>query len=378
MDPESRFAFQHQARLEAKKAFIHLDTSKRVQRALLRSAKPIPQTHSVGDVVCFRRDNQPGKTTWSPASRVIGHEGNENQNVWVLCENIPVLVSAQNIRPAGDAEALAHAILHGHSIIPEAIVRGQQEFEDATAVPAEDSTAPVEGSMSTSAHVAPSHEDDGPLPSILENEVFDEPEARRERSRSPVPERAAASSSRRVSVAEPDAERTPTRCSTRDTTDDLPMQIRDHFTRVRESETPGDDQAQASFAVRSRTKFIAFMVNRVLTKEQVEHQRELKDLPGNLDYRRESPTVQSYIDGSRQKEWKKYEDFQAAIPLKGKELSDLLEAGHVPIPSKWVDTIKNVHEKHKPDYVPEFKSRLVSCGNFEDAEGDVPTPLLPT
>ena len=54
--------------------------------------------------------------------------------------------------------------------------------------------------MSTSTHVAPSHEDDGPLPSILENEVFDEPEARRERSRSPVPERAAASSSRRVSL----------------------------------------------------------------------------------------------------------------------------------------------------------------------------------
>ena len=168
-------------------------------------------------------------------------------------------------------------------------------------------------------------------------------------------------------------ERTPTRRSTRDTTDDLPMQIRDHLTRVRESETPGDDQAQASFAVRSRTKLIAFMVNRVLMKEQVE--------PGNLDYRRESPAVQSYIDGSRQKEWKKYEDFQAAIPLKGKELSDLLEAGHVPIPSKWVDTIKNAQEKHKPDYVPEFKSRLVSCGNFEDVEGvrtDAPTSDIET
>ena len=200
VNPESRFAFQHQARLEAKKAFIHLDTSKRVQRALLRSATPVPQTYSVGDVVCFRRDNQPGKTTWSPASRVIRHEGDENQNVWVLCENILVLVSAQNIRPAGDAEALAHAILHGHSIIPEAIVRGQQDFEDATAVPAEDSTAPAEGSMSTATHVAPPQEDDGPLPSILENKVFDEPEARRERSRSPVPERAAASSSRRVIV----------------------------------------------------------------------------------------------------------------------------------------------------------------------------------
>ena len=77
----------------------------------------IPQRYSEGDVVCFRRDNQPGRTTWSPASRVIGHEGNENHNVWFLCENIPVLVSAQNIRAAGGVEALAHAILHGHSII---------------------------------------------------------------------------------------------------------------------------------------------------------------------------------------------------------------------------------------------------------------------
>ena len=84
---------------------------------------------------------------------------------------------------------------------------------------------------------------------------------------------------------------------------------------------------------------------RVLTKEQVEHQRELKDLPGNLDYRRESPTIQSHIDGSRQKEWKKYEDFQAAIPLEGKGLSDLLEAGHVPIPSKWVDTINYAYPR---------------------------------
>ena len=103
--------------------------------------------------------------------------------------------------------------------------------------------------------------------------MFHEPTARRERSRPPVPERAAASSSRRVSVAEPEADRTPTRRSTCDTTDDLPLQMREHFTRIRESETPGDDQAQASIAVRSRTKLIAFMVNRVLTKEHVEHQR---------------------------------------------------------------------------------------------------------
>ena len=47
VDPESRFAFQHQARFEAKKAFIHLDISKRVQHAIFRSATPIPPTYSV-------------------------------------------------------------------------------------------------------------------------------------------------------------------------------------------------------------------------------------------------------------------------------------------------------------------------------------------
>ena len=41
------------------------------------------------------------------ASRVIGFEGTHNESVWVLCQNVPVLVSAQNLRPAQDAEALA-------------------------------------------------------------------------------------------------------------------------------------------------------------------------------------------------------------------------------------------------------------------------------
>ena len=40
IDPESRFALQHQARAEAKKACVHMDTSKRVQRALKRELRP--------------------------------------------------------------------------------------------------------------------------------------------------------------------------------------------------------------------------------------------------------------------------------------------------------------------------------------------------
>ena len=55
---------------------VQLDTSKRVQRAMLKNASPIEMKYSVGDIVCFRKDNSTaGKTRWSVASRVIGHEG---------------------------------------------------------------------------------------------------------------------------------------------------------------------------------------------------------------------------------------------------------------------------------------------------------------
>ena len=68
-----------------------------------------------------------------------------------------------------------------------------------------------------------------PLPAPLENEEYHEP-ATRDFLGPPYA---------CVGVAEVDAERAPwRRPSTRDTTDDLPQQIRDHFTRVRAGEPP--------------------------------------------------------------------------------------------------------------------------------------------
>ena len=65
-NPESIFALQHTARQEAQKAFVHLDCSSRVSRALTRNASSLPREYAVGDLVTFRRDNQKGGTTWSP------------------------------------------------------------------------------------------------------------------------------------------------------------------------------------------------------------------------------------------------------------------------------------------------------------------------
>ena len=70
------------------------------------------------------------------------------------------------------------------------------------------------------------------------------------------------------------------------------------------------------------------------------------------------------------------EDFQAAIPLKGQPLQELLDAGHVPIPSKWVDTIKNYHERLKPDYDPEFKSTHVEILKIPQMSGQTLLPQI--
>ena len=377
IDPKSRFALQHQARAEAKKAFVHMDTSKRVQRALLRNAKPIPHEYAVGDIVTFHRD---GKTVWSPASRVIGREGSEGQDVWLLCENVPVLVSAQNLRPATDAEALAHQVLNEEPVIPDAIARGNQEFEDHRGAQPE---TPVEEPQ-----VEEEDPFDLPLASIMEEEEAPNEPVRMRTVRTDALDRAEGSERsvrpRHESRVEPEAERPPSRrASSYDITDDLPEQIRSQLADAHTAQFGDLSGTMTKKQCQTWTAFKAFMANRVLTKEQVEHQQreEYKRLPGILNYHTASPFIRRKIDQSRAKEWKKYEDFQAAIPIKGQDLLDWLTEGHIALPMKWVDTIKNIHEQHKPDFEPEFKSRLVGCGNFEDATGvrtDAPTSDLET
>ena len=107
-DPSSIFALQHLARIEAQKAFVHLNCSRRVQRALTRNATVFEHKFNIGDFVTFRRNNQRGGISWSPTCRVIGHEN--QKNIWLLCGNVPVLVVSHNIRIASPSEALAQSI----------------------------------------------------------------------------------------------------------------------------------------------------------------------------------------------------------------------------------------------------------------------------
>ena len=427
-DPDSIFALQHQARVEARKAFVHLDCSRRVQKALLRNAQPIPRDYAVGDLVCFRRDNQIGGTKWSPACRVIGKES--EKNVWLLCGNLPVLANAQNLRPASDAEALARSLLRGEMVeVPETVVGDQsqqQSFVDARRVVEETEGEESREKKSRRVETIPEGILEDPeegtweipddvlveLGILHQNELGEgnqEEEDQVEEEEDALAElhEAAASSDRvrrndtaepsrnvRPRTGEPEAERGESLPqSRRDSSlgpsqpqpwpranhlDDLPVQLRAHFERQAERNGRTEEGED-------RTAFVAFMADRFEVcnrKDEVPRDFSIpedgieKKVLRSINYERASAEVKAGLDKSRAAEWGKYETFNAAVPVTGEEKERLVAEGHSIIPSKWVDTNKNEHKEGQVGYEPKYKSRLVSCGNYEDSSGlrsDSPT-----
>ena len=129
---DSEFAQRHQMRMNAKRAMIHLDCSRRVRKALTRNAVAIREDYLPGDFVVYRRDMQTGGTKWSSVARVIGKENSES--VWVVHAGIPILCSAHSLRPASEEEVMSHCMLKGTPILPESLTegpRGKQGFIDA-------------------------------------------------------------------------------------------------------------------------------------------------------------------------------------------------------------------------------------------------------
>ena len=444
-DPDSIFALQQMARVEARKAFVHLDTSKRVQRAMLKNASPISMKYEVGDVVCYRRDNNTdGKVRWSVASRVIGHEG--ERDVWVLCRNVPVLVSVHNLRPANDAEALARSVLKGDPIVPSEIVEDGQKFIDARGPeqdpgteqpPSEDGYEPslapsmpaleeLEASpeQEASAGIPP----DEPVP-VEEDEEDENQEAEesfgvirplatrrsapagfsrsvRARTETTAEGGSSVANTQPASPAGGSQESQESRSastpapwpSLRDSLDDLPVPLRRHFEAQRAApySRPGDESAnvgivempdaksKALWSVQpmgTRKRFVTFMAQRFEETTAQEEGGEEKRVDKTLSYEHETLEMRELINEARKAEWGKYVRYSAAVPLAKEEAERLIREGHTVIPSKWVDVDKNAHKAHEEGYQPKVKSRLVSCGNFEDQGSlrtDAPTSDMET
>ena len=102
-----------------------------------------------------------------------------------------------------------------------------------------------------------------------------------------------------------------------------------------------------------------------------------KDGDKNLRYSSSSPEIQAGLRKSRVTEWQKWMQFNAGVVLSKAEVDELLAEGVTIQPMQWVETDKNAHLRRDGKHViPDLKSRLVGCGNFEETDGlrtDSPT-----
>ena len=62
--------------------------------------------------------------------------------------------------------------------------------------------------------------------------------------------------------------------------------------------------------------------------------------------------------------------FRAGVVITKEQSEELIQDGAIVYPMQWVETDKNAHKRRaNKDVKPDLKSRLVGCGNFEEAEG---------
>ena len=411
-DPNVAYHKVHNARMSAQRAFVHLDTSSRVARALTRNAAPQHKEYAVGDLVCYRRDAQQGGTTWSTASRVIGHD--PHNGLWLLHEGVPILCSTSRVRSANESEALAFSILQGESVLPDAIVSGPQQqkyvhLEDEPKAPQypnpvgifDDDDAP-QGSS------GPSRAPGTPGRRVL---IKDKTGSARSGPYTRAPTTPGGGDTMLAELVNGDHWRIGKDVAIRVHTEprkreynmmadgDLPEGFQDSgFATVRKTFRNGDvktnetgklsnveeTDAWTGFTVfrkaqdpfeRARAMDLeldmeplrSFIAQRI---EEAENMVQSGKVAKTVDIRKVSPEVRQLMLEARTAEWDKYKSFNAAMPIWGAQLESLLSEGHRPLPSKWVETDKNEHLKGTPEYSPKMKARLVICGNFEDVSRD--------
>ena len=146
----------------------------------------------------------------------------------------------------------------------------------------------------------------------------------------------------------------------------------DLFTSCVHPDDQGYDTFRAFMASRSNDKDAKAwkQKSKFASKKAKEKQGKL------LIYHKQPTAVQRGLDASRQKEWQKWQDFDAAIKLTPEQFDELRNEGHQVIPTQWIETDKNEPLRTKgKDVEPLYKSRLVVRGDLEqgDLRSDSPT-----
>ncbi len=109
-DPQSEFNKRARLRQQAKEAWLHHDSERRVRASMMRQEFTDSGFYKVGDLVSFMR-KQKSHTTgikWYGPARVLAQEG---KNVWLLHGGIPMLIGNHMVRACNPEELLEAELL---------------------------------------------------------------------------------------------------------------------------------------------------------------------------------------------------------------------------------------------------------------------------
>ena len=92
-------------------------------------------------------------------------------------------------------------------------------------------------------------------------------------------------------------------------------------------------------------ELLAFAATRLpglpVAKKFSNRSKKLEDAGKTLNYGTTTPEIKAGLDVSRAEEWKKWGQFFAARPIRGKDLKKLIDEGHEILPTRWVDKDRN-------------------------------------
>ena len=122
---QDKFTRQLVIRQAAKEAYMKVDSSVKLRKALLRKSVPMRGPFVTGDLVMFRR-----RQRWFGPARVLSAEG--RSSLWLLHSGVTILVAETSCRPAGAQEIYSKHIL---DLRPSRKRERDLEMDDADEMP---------------------------------------------------------------------------------------------------------------------------------------------------------------------------------------------------------------------------------------------------
>ncbi|CAK0841114.1 unnamed protein product [Prorocentrum cordatum] len=383
--PGSRFARKVEIRTQCRMAFIQTDTGDRLRRAELRQIRPTRGPFVVGQWVLFYDQAQPVKhrpehpDNWRGLARVIGHEG--RHGAWLAFWGLTALASPEHLAAATGHEIHAwRSIAQEQELVHDAPVGGGSGVVDLRGRPKPPATAeqePAEQGDESGMDVGPqaeAPEEQQPAPAPPEPEAPPappEPEAPRAAPAAPEPPAAPAPAVGAEDVPVPP---------------DLDFDAAEFDAAIHEimrddgvhsEPEPGAPMDSAAFVLDndldefSEAGLETYQQNEAFFTQEGIGREEfpfgLKEIKlGSLPEEQR----RKFLDrgGSRDEEWRSWQDFDAAEPAPPDESEKLRSnKANIIIPMRWVDTDKN-DRKYDEAGAPLpllAKSRLVVVG-FRD------------